>query len=239
MRLEGYYAALVIFFYLLENKFKMIDVNDLNVEAKVQFDIESYAAQIEFDLAGMLKEPPKGVYLSNRLEPVMMDGYTYYYGDKNNNKALEIVKDLNDVNEAVFNGDYKVIIPKQFMLNKTRFLSNHPLLPYRGIKIMELLIKDTIYSSLEYLSTPPCISGKVSRHFLDDLDEEKEAQAFLDCLSIASPVLRDVERFIGRDTWHIYRPQLRERVMDIEKLIDHRIYEWTLDRMPKHERDEH
>jgi hypothetical protein len=217
----------------------LIDINDLPIQEKIQFDIESYAAQIEFDLAGLLKEPPKGVYISNRLEPVMMDGYTYYYGDKNTNKALKEVKDLNEINDSVYNSDYKTIIPKQFMLNKQRFLSNHPLLPYRGIKIMELLIKDEIYSSLEYLSNAPNVSNKVKRHFLDTLDEDKEEQAFIDCLSIASPVLRDVERFIGKDTWHIYRPFLRERVFEIEKLIDHRIYEWTLDRLPKNERDEH
>ncbi len=217
----------------------MIDINNLPIEAKIQFDIESYAAQIEFDLAGLLKEPPKGVYITTRLEPVMMDGYTYYYGDKNTNKALKEVKDLNEINDAVCDSNYKTIIPKQFMLNKTRFLSNHPLLPYRGIKIMELLIKDEIYSNLEYLSNTPCISAKVKRHFLDNLNEEKEEKAFMDCLAIASPVLRDVERFIGKDTWHIYRPFLRERVVEIEKLIDHRIYEWTLDRLPKNERDEH
>jgi hypothetical protein len=205
----------------------MLDIHNLPVESKLQLDIESFAAQIEFDLAEYIKEAPKGIYIANRLEPVMVDGIEYYSGDLNQNKPLDVVTDINNIKTAVYDKDCKIIIPKQFMINKERFLSNHSILPYRGIKIIEILAKEQLYASLQYLSRRPSASIKLQTHLVGIETDEDLEHIHSECTRIAVSVLRDIERFIGKDDWYIYSISLRERVIDIEKHIDHRIYEWT------------
>jgi hypothetical protein len=205
----------------------MLDLNNLPVEAKLQLDIESYASQIEYALSQYMKEPPKGIYVCNKLEPVMIDGGVYYHGDKTSSKALQIVKDLNEVTTSIYDKDYKLIIPKQFIINKDRLLSNYPILPYHGIKIIKIMVDDYIYNNLQYLNRHSNISVKIQNH-LSNVETDDQFEEILDKIQrIFQPILVDIERFIGKDDWYIYGISLRERIIDIEKLVDHRIYEWT------------
>lgn len=203
----------------------MYNLSNLPVESKLQIDVETFAGQLEFELAPFILPSPKGIYISTKLEPVMVDGKIYYHGNPNTLPNL-VVTDINEVKTNIFNSDYKIIIPKQFLENKEKYISNQSLLPYRGLKIIEAVVRDEVTSTLRYLNRGHCLMTKVQQHLIEIENDQKFDEIHTNIINICSGLIQDLGKFVGKDDWHMYTIKLLNRVICVEKHIDYRIYEW-------------
>ena len=74
----------------------------MELEAKLSIDFLDSATQIEINCAEFLLPPPNGIYLKTRLDPVMVDGRSYFV---RRGTTTEQVADINTVNENVYDED--------------------------------------------------------------------------------------------------------------------------------------
>jgi hypothetical protein len=213
----------------------MLSIFERNPESKVVWDVENYAGQIEFELAKYILPAPTGLYIKNVLEPVMTSGNSYYTYNKKNLPVL--CTDVTKATGNVYNADYKVIIPGMYLLNKEKYLSNYCMLPYRGLKIVELMIKDDIYNQSSYLNRSNDFINKLQSHLIPIESDEVLNEIHNTLIKICKTLLVDLELFVSKDTWHIYRINLTNRILNVEKIIDYRISEWERMQAEKLESD--
>jgi hypothetical protein len=182
----------------------------------------------------MLIDPPKGIYITGELEPVIKDDLEYYTLSGNN---YVIIKDINTVTGHVYNSDYKLIVPGYMMKNKEKFLSNQPTLPYMGTKIFDSLINDYIYTSLSYNN----LSFNQSNPFNHDiiyilsmyiLDRYKLVPNIMNdildkCYRSCVTILNDIDySVLCGNEWIIHRSYISNTTLIIEKYCDWRVYDW-------------
>lgn len=210
-----------------------MDLNTLPVEELFTIDLETIAVDLEIAIEEYIKPSPDGIYIKSKLEPIMVDGNEYY--TKVNDNYIP-VEDINLLTSAVYNKEYKVIIPTTFIKNKTNFISNQSFLPYRGIKITEVILKDYINEILQYTSSNRNIVNKILCHLNIDVNDELLKENLL--LKIDDVLLETkhvIRKFISRHDWYIYTPRLKDKVFKLEKNMDFRVYEWY--RMQESEND--
>ncbi len=212
-----------------------LSMSDLPVEGQMSMDVLEIANRLEYELTGFLKVEPVGVYLINKLEPVIVQDRPCYYLDETGNE--KIVTDISKVTSNVFDSNHKTIIPKVFIADKDKYLSNKSFLPYRGIKIVELLLKESLYSNINYLNRHDDSINKIRQHLIEDIDEVQLVELLNIAYACTSGVRHDLEKFIGKDTWHMYSISLKNKIVDVVKFIDHRIYEWTIQNNKQQEHD--
>lgn len=218
------------------------------LEASITFDIAYHANLIENICEGKLLPEPKGIYITTQVEPVMVDGQVYYtleptppkednviYKDGGSlvkkssfspGSVLVPIVDINIIKSAVYNSDGKVIIRSSLIKNKERNLNNASFLPYRGIKIIELLIQDHINSIVQHRRYRRNCYDEIAKHLLPD----NTASAFElysgEFELLFDELLRDIELFLGWKSWNIYHTTLRGTRFTIERGIDYRVNEW-------------
>lgn len=211
-----------------------MDLNQLQIEELLNINLEAIGNEIELVLGEYIKPCPPGIYVINKLEPVMVDGGIYYV--KKNDRYVQ-VDDVNKETTAIYNKDYHTIITSTFMKNKNKFISNNCLLPYRGIHIALVMIRHYVNSMSQYLSNDPNTVKKLSTH-LYSFEEEASVGIPVNIDVIENDLLkkieevmmglyRDIQRFVGKDDWHIYTIRLNDSLVRIEKNMDFRIYDWT------------
>ena len=195
----------------------------LKPEALFKTDIRYSADLLETIFEGQLRAPPAGIYISGKLEPAMVDGKEYHY--KNGTESV-VFTDINVVEKAVYDENYKCVIPAYCMKNRSKLVSNLPFLPYRGLKIMFLLIQQKIDNFVQYRS------ARIRRDY-DRLlgDQFNEATALdgkmgqqLDDASV--DVIREIDSWLGNHDWNLYFPKLKDTNVIIERCIDYRAYCW-------------
>ncbi len=217
------------------------------LESSFTFDIAYHANLIETICDGKLLPEPKGIYVNTQIEPVMVDGCTYYTlepvtpgttviyknGDPNlklivmsQSTALMPIVDINTVKTAVYDKDGKIIIRSSLIKNKERNLNNSSFLPYRGIKIVELLIQDHINSVVQHCRYRRNCYDEISKHLIPD----HTGTAF-DLYSgefelIFDEIRRDIELFLDNKTWNIYHTSIRATRVTIDRGCDYRVNEW-------------
>lgn len=200
-----------------------MDLTNLPIEEILSIDLESIGVDIELLLGERIAPPPKGIYIYTKLEPIMKDGEMYYH--KDGDKYVQ-VDDINKLKTSIYNSDYRVIIPKSFMLNKERYLSNESLLPYRGIKIAELLIKDHVFSLLEYSNRTSNLHNQINSHLINVSDETVYTEIISKLDDIIPDLIYTISMFINKHTWHIYTIRIKDKMLRIEKNADWRVVEY-------------
>ena len=230
-----------------------VNLSNLPLEAKLTLEVGDFAQQVEISCADYLLPAPKGIYLKNRLEPVMTDGNAYYiYKGQQRHK----IQDINLIKENVYTESGSLLIPKIFMENKARFLSEVPFIPYRGVKLAELLINEQVDSMIEYRHRRGYTLHKVLSHMLpipvkvvEDYSAEaanlrlRELHAGIDKAPAEHPedtitrrldedyasLQKEINLFIGEHTWNIYLIKLTNLTVTIERFMDYRIYCWEVE----------
>ena len=219
------------------------------LEASITFDVLYHANLIENICEGKLLPEPKGIYITTQVEPVMVDGQRYYTLEPTPPKEDSVIYkegkhlvkktsfspgsilvpivDINTVKTAVYNEDGKVIIRTSLIKNKERNLNNTSFLPYRGIKIVELLIQDHINSTLQHRKHRRNCYDEIAKHILPEVLTETAYDLFSgDFELLFDELRRDIEIFLGSKTWNIYHTTTRGTRVTIERGIDYRVNEW-------------
>lgn len=181
-----------------------------------------YAIDVEDKLHGLMKPYPIGIYSSMKLEPVMVPSRQYHYYDAKNNKIQ--VSELKDIKKPVLDEKDNVVIGTWLVRHKENNLSNEPILPYWGTKLVILAIEDTLNSIAPYRRT--------SYHSLDHMLFSNMAitDNYDNVLAVVNQILDDLVRevleFVGNDRWNIYHVEFKHGEIKITQDQDYRILQW-------------
>ena len=218
------------------------------LEASITFDIAYHANLIEEICEDKLLPEPKGIYANTQLEPVMIDGQDYYTLEPTASRedsviykelgrlikkssfspgsVLKLITDINTVKSAVYNKDGKVVVRSSIIKNKARALSNTSFLPYRGIKIIEILVQDHIDCLVAHRRHRGNCYDKISKHLVPDYVKSTFDVFSGDFELMFDELRRDIELFLGNKIWSIYYITLRGTRITIDRGSDYRVNEW-------------
>ncbi len=227
----------------------MLELMNMPLEGKITLDIEPYASAIELACAEHILSAPKGIYIKNRLEPVMMDGNNYY--TRSGTEAV-LITDINVIKENVYDENNKLVIPKAFMLKKDKFISNESMLPYRGCKIVELLMNYWLdqlcqyrkmsgnkeYKAMQHLAPLPKLQpheypANITAEELHELECVREAEhhdlMMVTFNLILQSLRKELDLFVGNLNWNMYFVKLTDCHLSIERYCDWRAYQWEIE----------
>ncbi len=211
----------------------MSDVSELIVESKLKIDLEDSANRIEYEFADYLLPAPKGIYVINKVEPVMKDGLLYYIIeiDKAGNIKRIPVSDITDLNCCVYtsvNDCDKTVIPKIYMLKKEKYLGTSPVMAYRGIKILEGLINHQIDCFVKYRKSSKSDTYVIKSNLIK-LDKSVLNKTISKIIDIYDDnISESIKNFLGLANWNLYFTKITDAKILIEKSIDWRAYQWAL-----------
>lgn len=209
----------------------MIDTKDLKPEAIFCMDISEYAQQIELVLHDFLLPPPAGIYVKNRLAPVIVPGAEYFTDVIEYGKLRYVpIKDINEVKNGVYDVNFKLIIPSALMKHPDRWLSNKPFIPHNGMKILELLVRNQLDTFLQYRRTGSYYLDKIYRYTKPACSPEQQ-QKLEEAIDFVSTNVYDslwnrISEFFDGLCWNMYYISIKDRTLTIERHCDWRIYDW-------------
>jgi hypothetical protein len=224
-------------------------------------DIEAMACSIEQFVGEYLKEPPKGIFSAASLEPVMKEDGEYFMRklDQTTGIIQEVrVSELNELGGGdVFSVKVyrdkgrqswihdripgqpllEVAVPKFFVDRKSKFLSSVPMLPYRGIKIIESIVEDLISKKVNY----PRSNKEPVDYIFDHFKPEYltgDYHSNLDPLvlfieSITEQLQEDLKKFMARFEWHLFFVSITASRLTVEMSVDQRAYLWMVEQERK------
>jgi hypothetical protein len=211
----------------------MSDINDLDIESSITFNLEDCAGGIELYCADYFLPPPKGIYNNTRVEPVMIDGGNYYTVEKTlTGFSRKPVTDLYTVKKGLsvytdFDSKDVVVVSALQLSNKDKCLSTLPIRPYRGMKVVELLINNQINSFIKYRKGTKGLYDGLNKHLKTDLTDEdfdRALGAVKEQYADTNASLRD---FMGKHDWSIYFVKVKGYTIVVQKSMDWRAYDWS------------
>jgi len=210
----------------------MSEINDLEIEACITIDAEHCASAIELYCADYLLPPPKGIYSNSQVEPVMVDGGEYYTMTKDvGGYKRTPVNDLSKVKKghSVYTSsqckDYVVVSSLQ-LSNKDKCLSTLPIKPYRGMKIVELLINNQINGFIKYRKGGKDIHSGIQNHFKPGLTEEEYERLIGAITEQYSDISLTLRSFMARYDWNLYFIKTKICTVAVQRSMDWRAYDW-------------
>lgn len=178
--------------------------------------------ELENRLEGCTYKPTPGVYLINTLEPIIEAGKPYYTSKGLINQTPIIGNELAEINDDVFDENGNVVISKHIMLNKNAILKNHPSVNTALFKIARLLIEDYINSKCPIFNVNN--NNKITRYLVPEAMHLYESGEINNYMYVIYDI---IDRFIGKDVYHIYFVRTVGLDLIIDKVVDYRIYQWT------------
>ena len=198
---------------------------DIPVEALVKIDLRNSADMIETTFPDKLLPPPKGIYRVGLVNPVMIDGVSYYYHVPGET-APKLVEDINKVEDsAVYDASGKCVIPLTYMRQKARFLANVPMLPYRGLHVMRAVVDNQINSFAAYHRHGiKSFADQLGAHFLPSVEINEELINMVE--NCCRQVRTEITLFLGSNEWSMFFTKLQGTTLLVEKSMDWRAWEW-------------
>ena len=141
------------------------------------------------------------------------------------------ITNINAVETNVYDEHRKLLIMRRFMKDKERWVSNAPMLSYRGIKIIELYVRDQIENSIRYRKHSPNYLHKLYSHFAKPKDQAE--MDVIDALlleierNVYEHLWKKINEFVGNRDWNMYFISIKDQFLSIERYCDWRIYDWT------------
>ena len=211
----------------------MIDTQDLKPEAVFCMDVSDYAQQIELVFDDFLLPPPPGIYVKNKMAPVIVPNARYYTDVIEYGKVRYVeIEDINKVKGGVYDENLKLIIPSSFMRHPEKWLSNKPFIPYHGMKILELFVRDQLDMFLHYRKTSAHHLGKIYKHLkpVDALERPEKIEAAIEYIAtnVYDSLWNRISDFFNGLNWNMYHVNISDRILTIERYCDWRIHDWTL-----------
>lgn len=181
----------------------------------------------------VLVNNPKGIYQVGHLFPVLRDG-EYYYTRKGLREGKPI-KDLDSVNEAVFDGQGKMLINDFAMKHKRQFLSNESAISKAGLHAVYCFINKKIEDNSAYIRF-----RRYEEQFMSCFKPEYHdaiRQGEIDIDLMFGRLSERINDFIQTEPWTIYFVKKISTLLLIEKIVDFRIYDWTLQKEAENNKD--
>ncbi len=217
----------------------MFDHEDLLQPKQVFIEpINYYAQVVEQRLGEFLLPFQPGVYTHGSVTPVLHANRRYFVQKKTDNglELFPIDGDLSKITDNIVDDSGNIILSSNFMKNKQMYLSNHPTIPNRGLEIIKCLVDHHLANVSRWSESRGYKNRLCSFFNSDDAVDQVIDDGLLE--EICSPLLMRINQFIDEDEWSIYFTRLVAVDLKIEKCIDYRIYEWTVNkRKNNHQND--
>lgn len=197
-------------------------LDQLISEAFLQVDLRFCADLVENVCGELLVDPPKGIYHVGQLDPVMVDGKSYFY--RSGTETLQ-VEDVNKIDSAVYDANGNCVIPTRYMRDKVKFLANTPLLPYRGILIAKAVAVHQINNFAAYhRSGARSFADAIRSHFRPEVPIEDELIELIE--NSCAMVRKELMLFLGDHVWNMFFTRRLGTVLRVERCMDWRAWEW-------------
>lgn len=188
-------------------------------------DLMEYITHINKDpYFEALVEPVKGVYLPGCLDPVMSLDNPCYPASKIGipQFAMIDISSMLACGEDVVNSKGTLLGDVRKIRRIVKYMTDQPSLPVVMLKVMMGVL--TNYLSNLCARTRHNINvSKYYRYIKPEYEYliiEESYETAMDGMIL------DINKFVGKDTHHIYFTRLKGTSVIIEKTIDYRIYEW-------------
>lgn len=181
----------------------------------------------------VLMDNPKGVYQVGHLFPVLKEG-EYYYTRAGLKKGTPI-KDLDKVNEAVFDRNGLLLINDFAMKHKRQFLSNESSISKAGLHAVYCFINKKIEDNCAYSRF-----RRYEEQFLMCFKPEYHhaiRQGEIDVDLMFGGLSERINSYIQNEPWTIYFVKKISTLILVEKTVDFRIYDWTLQKEAEQNKD--
>jgi len=188
---------------------------------------------INFNYPDIFKENPKGIYIVGKIDPVLTDGENYY--TKSGLNSGVPIKNIDTVNEDVYNSKGKIVINAFVMRNKRKFLKNDSAYSYYGIKAIRAYINKIIENNSAYITHRRYLDAFINC-FKPELQKPILNQE-IDIDLLLNPLSEKVYNFIKDDPWIIYLTKQLGSICLVQKTVDYRIYDWTLQKEKQEEEE--
>lgn len=204
----------------------------LQAQAFLPIDAAEESIYIIKNFPEILKENPKGIYIVGKVDAVMTNGNAYF-----TKEGLELnvpITDMERITENVFNAQGQLVVPGFIMRSKRKYLRNESTYSYFGIKAVFYYIQRIIESHSAHTT-----SRRYHDLFLNCFKPEYREKIFNQDIDIDYYLNRlhdKIMSFIEKDPWIIFLVKQLGSVCLVEKTIDYRIFDWTLNR--EREREE-
>lgn len=189
--------------------------------------IAFYAELIEQQFEHLLRPPIEGIYRVGDITPILYANKRYFIQRKvNNSIVLEPITDFSKVEESIVDDSGNLILSAHYMKNKQMYLSNKPSIPTRGLEITKCLV-DEHFANISPWAKSQGLKQRLYSFFKDrETGIQVVDEGFLE--RVCESLMIKINDFIGNDVWNIYTTKIIAVDMLIEKSIDYRIYDWTL-----------
>jgi len=210
----------------------MSNIDELEIEASITINAEDCAGAIEIYCADYFVPPPKGIYSNTQVDCVMVDGGSYYTLTKGPNGVVRTpVTDLYKVKKGLsvykeVQGTDVVVVSAMQLSNKEKCLSDLPIRPYRGMKIVDLLINNQINSFLAYRKGVKDLYTNIGGQFKHDLPSDLLEKNIGAISEQYGDIQRDIREFLNNKNWNIYFVKIKNYTVTIQRSMDWRAYEW-------------
>lgn len=209
---------------------------DIPIKSMYLVDTINIACALETIAPDALLPFKPGVYMAGKVDPILHADQKYHQviDDPNTGMCVELpVVSIDDILGVVLNHNNAVVINARTAKHKASYLTTHPTVPARGIRI----VSDVVFSTIRaHAAWEPehkfCMRTLLQSH----LKEEYQGylhQAYkgeLDLVGLFENAVVDlrseVRAFLGSDKWIMHAQRERGTDIIIEKSIDYRIYQW-------------
>ena len=127
----------------------------------VILDVMEYARLVESDLAHLLRRPDAGIYsrtssqllINSRDTGPSLGNARYYYHDRDAQQFVAIghrIACVADIQSAVYNDEFNPLVTAAMLREPETFLTESPVTPITGLKIIELYVTNRIYKGLRW-----------------------------------------------------------------------------------------
>lgn len=195
---------------------------DIAVEAYMLVDLRAAADKIENVCGDSLADPPPGIYQLGHLEPTIVPGKPVF---RKEDGVLKPLTDFAEANGAVYDDAGRVLISARIVKEKDKFLSNTPLLPYRGLYIARELVEHEINQFVAYhRRSGKTLTDVINKHFKPQA--KLEEQQLNEVESCCRQVKTDLSDFLGERRWHMFFTHISGTSVRVERCMDWRAWEW-------------
>lgn len=212
------------------------------------FDLVPYVAQLDSSLLDTLNEPVGGLYLPGNVEPLFMEGETYWVAKRHERIAVSYDVILKDTLASKTPSQERILPPgelqnkdgepviKRLLYERIKHrLGVYPSVSIRGCEVAIAVVIDYLNTLCPYVNVPhrhyqlPALI-KAAHH---SLLEKQTFETALDDLVL------DVIKFVGKDTWNIYQYKVSGTTLVLEKGLDFRIVDWHMNQITGNEHYDH
>lgn len=178
---------------------------------------------LENSFFGILKPYSVGLYMPGEIHPRIVPGQQYFTIDRvgASNQLVPVI-DLNEVKKDLFDNCGRIVATEYVMKNKSRFLTDHPTIPVRGIHLLKAIVDYKITEMSQWMSTG--VTERTLRGcFVDEIQEDLDIDTVM---VVVQNTVTELYRFIDQDTWNHYFVLLKDFDLVIQKCADYRICDW-------------